>query len=464
MQSVAVAANESSTIEQTVQVCLDRICAYTGWPVGHAYLRASDSPEEPASAGLWNMLGHIEDEGRYAAFREISERGPFIVGTGLPGRVLASGKPHWIASLAEEEIWSERTRAAGQAGLRSAFGFPVVIEEKIRGVLEFFSLQTAQPDEQFLDIMENIGSQLGQVIKRQRAEEDLQRAKGSAEAANRAKSDFLTTMSHEMRTPMNAILGMADMLSESPLREDQRDYVRIFQRAGASLLLLINDILDLSKVESGRVELESIRFDLGALLNKTIEMMSGRAQDRSLQLTLEVLPDVPAELVGDPHRLRQVLLNLVGNALKFTERGSVTLRVEPEPSSAKEAASWLRFSVVDTGIGIAADKIEMVFGHFTQADSSTTRKYGGTGLGLAISKSLVELMGGHMGCSSELGKGSTFFLTAPFEIREERDASEAGESPAPEASPAEGLRATGWLPHPDCGRLRRQSGADQGLS
>jgi CheY-like chemotaxis protein/nitrogen-specific signal transduction histidine kinase len=276
------------------------------------------------------------------------------------------------------------------------------------------------------------------VIIRQRAEEDLKRAKASAESANRAKSDFLTTMSHEMRTPMNAILGMADMLSESPLREDQRDYVRIFQRAGASLLHLINDILDLSKVESGRVELESIRFDLGALLKKTIEMMSGWAQDRGLQLTLEVLDGIPVELVGDPHRLRQVLLNLVGNAVKFTERGSVTLRVEPEPSSTKEeAASWLRFSIVDTGIGIAADKIEMIFGHFTQADSSTTRKYGGTGLGLAISKSLVELMGGRMGCTSELGKGSTFFLTAPFEVRKEADASELAESPAVEASPSE---------------------------
>ena len=143
-------------------------------------------------------------------------------------------------------------------------------------------------------------------------------------------------------------------------------------------------------------------------------MMASRAQDRGLQLTLEVLPGVPLGLVGDPNRLRQILINLVGNALKFTEQGSVTLRVEPDPGG---AAGWLRFNVVDTGIGIAADKTEMIFDRFTQADSSTTRKYGGTGLGLAISKGLAELMGGRIGCTSELGKGSTFFLTAPFDIR-----------------------------------------------
>ena len=455
LQSATVAANESSTIEQAVQICLDRICAYTGWPVGHAFLRARESSGETASAASWqsdaswHTLWRLEEGPRFAAFREVSERGPIAAGTGLPGRVVATGKPYWIASLAEEEeIWSDRTRAAGQAGLRSAFGFPVLVENQIMGVLEFFSLQTAPPDEEFLTIMESLGSQLGQVILRQRAEEDLQRAKEAAESANRAKSEFLTTMSHEMRTPMNAILGMADVLSESPLREDQREYVRISQRAGESLLHLINDILDLSKVEAGRVELESIHFDLGALLEKSIEMMTVRAQDRGLQLILEVLPGVPAELVGDPHRLRQILLNLIGNALKFTAQGSVTLRVEPEQgspeagsitdrSSDAAAPCWLRFSVIDTGIGIAADKIEMIFGHFTQADSSTTRQYGGTGLGLAITKSLVQLMGGHMSCSSELGKGSTFTLAAPFEVGKQPEVSGSAESSVLAAAPAE---------------------------
>jgi PAS domain S-box-containing protein len=410
LQSVTVAANGSSTIEHTAQVCLDRVCAYTGWPVGHVYLWSTDSPEARISSGIW----HLEEEERFAAFREASDRCHFAHGSGLPGRVLATGKPQWIVNLAGEDPLPERSLEAGRAGLRSGFAFPIMLAEKVIGVLEFFSLQTAQPDQDLLAIVEHIGSQLGQVIIRQRAEEDLRRAKSSAESANRAKSEFLTTMSHEMRTPMNVILGMADLLSEGSLHEEQRDYVRIFQKAGANLLQLINDILDLSKVESGRVELESIAFDLGALLEKTIELMESRAHNRGLQLTLEVLPGVPMGLVGDPNRLRQILINLIGNAVKFTERGSVTLRVEPDPGG---AAGWLRFNVLDTGIGIADDKTEMIFDRFTQADSSTTRQYGGTGLGLAISRGLVELMGGRIGCTSEVGKGSTFFLTAPFDVR-----------------------------------------------
>jgi PAS domain S-box-containing protein len=427
LQSVTVAANQSSTIEQTAQICLDRICSYTGWPVGHAYLHANNLPDESILEGLW----HLEENNRFAPFREASERSRLVPGADLPGSILKSGKPQWMVHLSEIEPESGRTRAAERAGLRSGFGFPIVVEDKILGVLEFFSLQTAQPDEELLAILGHIGSQLGQVILRQRAEEELQRAKGSAESANRAKSEFLTTMSHEMRTPMNAILGMADLLAESSLGTEQRDYVRVFQRAGASLLELINNILDLSKVESGHVELESIGFDLGALLQKIIQMLEARAQERGLQLVLEIRPDVPLTRIGDPNRLRQILLNLLGNALKFTERGSVTLRVEPEPDSSSGSSTggeakpgWLRFSVLDTGIGIAADKVEIIFGRFTQADSSTTRKYGGTGLGLAISKGLVELMGGRIGCSSQEGQGSTFFLSVPFRIRKELETPE----------------------------------------
>ena len=413
LQAVTIAANRSSSIEHTAKTCLDLICSYIGWPVCHVYLRADG---QIASTAIW----HFQDAARFAAFRQATDNTDAAAGSGLPGAVLASGKPQWILHLAHETPLSERTRIGLDAGLRSGFGFPIVVDEEIIGILEFFSLYTVAPDEELLNMLGHIGSQLGQVIIRQRVEADLQRAKASAESANRAKSEFLTTMSHEMRTPMNAILGMADLLFESPLREEQRDYVRVFQKAGANLLNLINDILDLSKVESGHVELEAIVFDLSALLERVIEMMVSRANDQGLRLTLEIQPDVPANVVGDPNRLRQILVNLIGNALKFTTQGSVTLRVEREPgwTGGEGAMSWLRFNVIDTGIGIAADKIEMIFERFTQADSSTTRKYGGTGLGLAISKGLVELMGGRLGCSSELGVGSTFFLAAPFEVRE----------------------------------------------
>ena len=426
LHSVTVAANRSSSIEHTAQTCLRLICSYTGWQVGHVYLRSKDSSGDLVSANIW-CEAEVE---RFAVFHAVTSRADSNA-TGLPGYISASGRPEWIANLAHgnppsdrstsdrsmsDQPMSDRTRAALAAGLRSGFGFPIVVEGQIIGILEFYSLYTAQLDEELLNMMGHIGSQLGQVIRRQRAEEELRRAKASAESANRAKSDFLTTMSHEMRTPMNAILGMADLLSESPLHEEQRGYVEIFQKAGANLLALINDILDLAKVESGRFELESIDFDVRALLEKIIEMMVSRAQDRGLQLALEIMPDVPSGLVGDPNRLRQILLNLIGNALKFTEQGSVTVRVERDPGG---NPGWLRFSVIDTGIGIAADKSEMIFDRFTQADSSTTRQYGGTGLGLAISKGFVELMGGKLGCISEVGKGSTFYLAAPFVIRNE---------------------------------------------
>jgi signal transduction histidine kinase/ActR/RegA family two-component response regulator len=372
--------------------------------VGHVYLHPNDSAEESIPVGLLR----VAEDHRLDAFRSASDQWRFVKGTGLPGRILVSGKPEWITDLRDEGRFP-RADFAAQAGLRSGFGFPVLVEEKIMAILEFFSVEATPPDEELLAVVGHIGNQLGQVIIRQRAEQDLQRAKVSAESANRAKSEFLTTMSHEMRTPMNAILGMADLLSDTSLSEEQRDYVLIFQKAGSHLLDLINDVLDLSKVESGRVELESTRFDLAALLRRTIELLAPRARDRDLQLTLEILPGVPLELFGDPDRLRQILLNLTGNAVKFTEQGSVTVRVEPD-------AAGIRFSVVDTGIGIAADKTAMIFDRFTQADSSITRKYGGSGLGLAISKSFVELMGGRIGCTSELGKGSTFFFSAPFGV------------------------------------------------
>jgi PAS domain S-box-containing protein len=430
LQHVTVAANRSSSIEHTAKTCLQRICQHTGWPVGHVYLRTNTTPQEQAPVGIW----HLEDPDRFAAFREASDRCALTPEVGLASRVLASGKPEWIVNLADSEFFL-RAPAAAQAGLHSGFAFPVLVGEEVMGVLEFFSLHTVEPDEKLLNMLGPIGLQLGQVTIRQRAEEDLKRAKASAEFANRSKSEFLTTMSHEMRTPMNAILGMADLLSESSLHDEQREYVRIFQRAGANLLDLINDILDLSKVESGHLELESIGFDLRALLEKIIEMMASKAQDRGLQLTLEIPPGVPLGLVGDPKRLRQILVNLIGNALKFTEQGSVTLRVERDAG----VPGWLRFNVVDTGIGIAADKTAMIFDSFTQADSSTTRKYGGTGLGLAISRGLAELMGGLVGCTSEAGKGSTFFLAAPFVACKEAENLETDEASSiaiPAAPPA----------------------------
>ncbi len=251
------------------------------------------------------------------------------------------------------------------------------------------------------DVTERRIVELQLVAERQRAEE-----------ANRTKSAFLATMSHEIRTPMNAILGMSDLLWESDLNVEQREFVEIFRRAGANLLRLINHILDLSKIEAGHFDLEKQQFNLEDILDQAIELIGGKARRKGIALLSRIASGVEADLIGDPGRLRQVLLNLVGNAVKFTETGEIMITVQPQEGG---GPGRLKFAISDTGIGIPADKLEVIFEDFTQADSSFTRKYGGTGLGLGISRRIVELMGGNMAATSVPGKGSTFQFTAVFE-------------------------------------------------
>ncbi|MEM7352949.1 MAG: ATP-binding protein [Acidobacteriota bacterium] len=304
--------------------------------------------------------------------------------------------------------------------LRQILAVPLIRRQEVMGAIAFDNagresrpVQSAQ-----VDMATTIASQVALVIENARLHEETQERLRQAQAASRAKSAFLANMSHELRTPLNGVIGMAELLLYSELTDDQREQTEIINSSAEILLRVVDDILDFSKIEAGKLSIEAADFDLKAVADGLLDLFAIRAAEQGIGFTIEIATGLPTHLHGDATRLRQVLINLVGNAIKFTQEGSVDVRITAGEDNGHGSA--LAFTVRDTGIGIAPEAQGKLFEPFTQADATTTRRFGGTGLGLAISRRIVELMGGEISLESSLGVGSTFRLVLPFEPAEEQ--------------------------------------------
>ncbi|HEU5450050.1 MAG TPA: response regulator, partial [Acidimicrobiia bacterium] len=431
LQRVAVAANQAATPAEATRTALELVCHHTGWAVAHALLvkELEYGPAEVVSGKVW----YTNDPERYLPFKEATKRLRLPAGVVLPAEVIDGRRAVWVIDPDPTDQRVPRGAAAAEAGLRTWMIFPALIGHKVVAMLEFFSTEPIPPEHAVVSLVNDVATQVGRVIERMWADDALRAAKEAAEVANEAKSTFLASMSHEFRTPLNAIIGYAEMLEEEASDGGQEDLLPDLGKirsAGRHLLGVINDVLDLSKIEAGRTDLYLETFSVDTLLDEVAATVRPLAESKGNRLEIRK-GDGLGEMYSDLTKVRQTLLNLSGNASKFTEGGTVTV-------NARRDGDDVVFEVSDTGIGIAPEHMDRLFQPFSQAESSTARRFGGTGLGLVISRRFCEMLGGGVTVQSEPGVGSTFTVRLPARFEEHSAAAPAvAATPPPVPAPAQ---------------------------
>ena len=406
LHRVAVGANRAGSVEDSMRNCLEEICAYTGWPIGHVYVCSESDSEKLIPTTIW----YVEDEDRFQTFKEVTERTEFKSGFGLPGRVLESKNAVWIKDVSQDPNFP-RGKLTEDIKSHTGFGLPVLVGSRVAAVLEFYSTEVNEPDVSLLNVVDNISTQLGRVIERKIAEGAMQLALEQADLANRSKSELLANMSHELRTPLNAIIGFSQAMIKETFgilaNDKYAEYATDIHHSGMHLLELINDILDVSAIEAGELKLYEEELDIADVCNATLRLIGPRIRDEKIYLTVDYAEGLP-KIYADGRRLKQILLNLLSNSAKFSnEGGEISLRVS------MQSDGEMIITVTDSGIGMDDREVAIALSKFGQVEGSWSRKYEGTGLGLPLTIKLVEAHGGTFSIESKKNAGTKVTIKLP---------------------------------------------------